>query len=308
MTTNIVPELSYLELLREIWGRVRKHIRKIAISSGVALVVSLLELHFTPLVYTANVMVAPSETISGSSPVSALSSLSALTGDKLGDTSQSFQPFLQFTQTLSSTTVADALTKRPWVMPSVFAGQWDSEKKHWRTPFGIQKVIKGMFKAVIGGPPRHDPNADDLSRQLNRMIKVEKFGRNPAYTISLSEKEPKLANDLLLAVWETNNEIIQNAAKDRFLTSTEYLKTRLNTETQIDRKSVLNQLLLQQEGGLMAAEAKGAYAAKIIMRPWITVSIANKVKSAIIAFILVFVIVFLALYMVGLEPSRKKIE
>lgn len=297
---------SYLDLIRKASDFARNNARALLVSAAVGLLMALLVAHLTPAQYKASVMVAAQESLSPHGNLGDLGDFAGLAGGLTGGTS--FQPFERFTQTIANDTAASAVAKQSWVLPTFFPDEWDGKTKSWHPRNGISAIAGSGIRLLLGLPGWHPPGPHDLRRKLDAKIGVEKFGRNPAYTISFLWKDPDVAARFLNLLLKTNDAIVQHDAQSRLGNTISYLEQRLETETEINRKNALNQLLLEQERSLMAAEADGPYAAKIIDQMSIVPVITKKIEFGLATFLLISTLIFLGFSLMRLvrraPPSR----
>jgi hypothetical protein len=303
---------SYWDLIRAVFIFIRSNSRSLLASAAVGLLLALLVAHFTPLQYRASVMVAAQEGLSSRSNLGSLGDIAGLTGDLAGGLP--FQPFERFTQTIANDTAADAVAKQDWVLPTFFPDQWDAHSNSWHPSRGIFSIARTGIGILFGLPQWHPPGAHDLRLKLDSNIGVEKFGRNPAYTISFLWKDPSVAARFLNLLLNTNDAIIQRDAQARLSSMIAYLEQRLKTEAEVNRRNTLNQLLLEQERSLMAAEAHGPYAAKIIDRMSIVPVATKKIEFGLATFLLISTLTFAGFnlkkisHRIGSDPSTSAPE
>lgn len=281
MFTSAPQTVSYIDLVHGAAAYLRNNMREIFLSLSIGLLMGLLVAHFTHPDYRAVVTVSAQEgiSVSGSglgnlSDLAGLASSAGVGGDSM--LSSSFQPFQRFTQTLTNDTVADKLVHQPWVLPAMFPQSWDQGTKSWRPSSWLTSFIYQLGHIVLGTRAWHPPDADDLQDLLDSHINVEKLGRYPAYTISLKWRDPEIARRILTLIMATNDNIIQMDAQTRLSGTVGYLQARLDTEVQVSRRNALNQILVEQERSLMAAESEHPYAAKIIDRMAVSMDIGHK--------------------------------
>lgn len=294
---------SFSDIARNVLVFIRTNARPILISLGFSLIVSLIITHFVPLKYQAAVMVSPQEGLSPTGSLGGLQGLASLASSSgassLGD-GVPFQPFLRFTQTITNDSVAQAIMKQPWVMPAMFPEQWDDKTRSWHPKYGPIAAIREAANFVLGLRPWHPPDAQDLQILLDKRVDVQKYGRNPAYTITFMDRDPENAAKMLSLLLSTNDAIIHSDARTRAAHMIDYLQGRLRDESMVNRRNVLDQLMLEQERALMASQAGGDYAAKTIDALTVTPSLIQK----LIAFGISFPILALACFF-GLRISRR---
>jgi hypothetical protein len=286
---------SYFNLLSNVGGYIWANLRPILISAAAALVLALTVGHFAPLQYRASVMVAAQEGLSSSGSLGGLQDLASLAGGDETSSGGSFQPFQRFTQTLTNDTVAGNLAREPGILPSLYPNEWDAQSGRWKRPGGIVNLIWQGMRAIVGLKPWYPPDEQDMQRFLERRVTVSKYGRNPAYTISLKWYDPNMAAHLLDLLLTANNTIIQHDAQARLHSTIQYLTHRLDTETQLSRRNALNRILLEQERLMMMAGAEGPYAAKIIDRMTVRPVFTIKIAAALVSFAVFFAMIFMAL-------------
>ena len=283
--------VSYADLAEEVLGYIRANRRLILVSLGVGLLVAFIVVHFTSLQYRASVTVAPQEGLSTKGGLGNLENLAGMAG---GMSVSSFDPLQRFTETLTNNTVASRLiSDAPWLLPTIFPSQWAADTKKWHPPAGILASVKRGVRAALGLEPWQPPGFNELQRVLERKVAVDKQGRYPIYRISLEWRDPATAAQLLNLLLKTNDSIIQHDAQTRLSNTVSYLQNRLRVESEVSRRNALNQLLLEQERSLMAAEVTGPYAANIIDRMSTTPVLINKIIFGAIAFALSFLAAYI---------------
>jgi hypothetical protein len=311
MTPSDIDAVSYRDLALEALSFVRINQRLLLVTAAVSLVAAVVVVHFLPLRYQASVMVAAQEGLSRSSSLGGLEDITGLAGSG-ALSSSSFQPLERFTQTLTNTTVAAEVIKKPWVLPTMFPREWDATSKTWHPPAGAGSEFRRIGNFLLGLPSWHPPGAQELSEKLNRYVNVSKFGRYPAYTVSFEWTNSTEATSILNLILKANDQIIQHDAQTRLRNTTAYLQKRLKAESDINRRTTLNQLLLEQERSLMAAEVNGPYAAKIIDRMSVVPTLTRKVIFGAATFFFIFagLLIFAKLWRNPLQkiPAKKHSE
>ena len=86
-------------------------------------------------------------------------------------------------------------------------------------------------------------------------------------TMSFNNRDPKFAADYLLKVITTTNDFVREQDHATARNMVDYVAHRIATNTNVEQRSALDSLLLQQERRLMMTEVSAPYAATILDGP-----------------------------------------
>jgi hypothetical protein len=219
--------------------------------------------------FIASVSVMPSQTdneTGGSGGGGTLGLLAGLTGGS--GSAASVPKYTQFMSALSSTSVAQRLDSRYGLVCRIFSDQCDQTTRQWRPRKGTGPWLRGLLAKLQGLPDPNGPRtAVDLAHYIGDAIVPQQNKTNSLITIAYVNSDPQFASRFLMLVFHTTNDYIKD--QDRIIQRqyVDYLSHRIATNTNVDQRSALDSLLLQEERKLMMTEVDVPYAATILDGP-----------------------------------------
>ncbi len=261
-------EISVRDLLLKIW---RGKWIVIAVSVViVALVVTWMKI--TSPLYSASMVIAPAQGASDGGLSGALSrfgGLASLAGVDL-PTDNAVSPFTEFTELITSSTLAQRLQERHGALQKVFEDSWDPEAGAWLPPAGPVAAIKGWIYDFFGMPAWSEPSAISLAEFLEEEIKIAEVQETGMMSVWFRHEDPQFALQLLRWIHEEGDAQIREHAKERTSRQIAYVEEKLRTVTTIEHRQLLVELLSSQEQRMMMIEVDLPYAARIIEAPRVT--------------------------------------
>jgi hypothetical protein len=205
----------------------------------------------------------------------------------------SIPKFTQFQLSLGSVGVAQALDKKYDMLCTIYRGLCDPKTHTWKERTGMQASFNAFLARVAGLP---DPNGPltvvDLAAFNAGAIVFTKDKTSGLVTMTFNNRDPKFAADYLLKVITTTNDFVRQQDHATARNMVDYVAHRIATNTNVEQRTALDGLLLQQERRLMMTEVNAPYAATILDGP--TVTPVNTVLKTILVNGLMFMVLGMA--------------
>ena len=242
----------------------------IVVAVAVAVVASVTAwMKFSAAKYTATMVVAPA-TDAGrgglSGVLSQYSGLASLAGIDL-PTGETVSPFVEFTELLTSVTIAERLQTKHDVMQSVFDRYWDATNKRWVAPSDPVARLKGIVRDFFDMPPWIPPSTTALAEYLARKVSVSQVANTGMQRVEFVHKNPAFAVQLLKWMIEEGDSLIRQEAYERTSRQIKYIENKLETVVVAEHRQSLVQLLSDQEQQMMMIQVDLPYAARLVVPP-----------------------------------------
>lgn len=281
-STAVVPLVG---LIGTVWRRRWL----VGIVTAVTLVVSLLLLVIMPPSYDGRMVIAPviAEQNNLASKLGGLASLSSAIGLNLNGANDEFEKFQLL---LTSSIVAQRLEQYhgDQVRRALFPDQWDAATGRWHEPGGPRAVIGRTLRQVFGLPSWVPPTANALAKVLARRVHVNRVPESDLIEVTFSDRNPQFAHDLLLWLYSAADRELRDATLASAGTERDYVNEKLKTETEVEDRQALVEVLFQLEQKIMMAHAAGSYAAMLVDGP----SVSDMPDSPKPAWFIVFGVLF----------------
>lgn len=259
--------ISIADVTAQIWSG-----RLIVVAALVfGLFYGLYQAHRAGPLYMASVEILPAESDSGGGGggSGAIGLLSSLAGGGAGG--GAIPKFTQFQFAISSVGVAQMLDKKYDMVCVMYRGRCDRKTHTWKPRTGMDAAFSAFLAKVAGLPDPNGPNTVvDLARYNFSAISITKDKTSGLVTLSYYNSDPKLAADYLLKVMDTTNNYVREQDRATARNMVDYVAHRVATNTNVEQRTALDSLLLQQERRLMMTEISAPYAATILDGPTVT--------------------------------------
>ncbi len=279
--------ISISDVMQQVWSG-----RLIVVAALIfGLFCGIYGAHRAGPLYLASVEVLPAEGDGGGSGGGggAIGMLASLAGGGGG----SVPKFTQFQIAIGSVGVAQMLDDKYDMVCVMYRGRCDRKTHTWRPRTGFDAAVAAFLARVAGLPDPNGPNTVvDLAQYNFSGIAITKDKTSGLVTLSYYNRDPKFASDYLLKVLDTTNNYVREQDRATARNMVDYVAHRVATNTNVEQRTALDSLLLQQERRLMMTEVSAPYAAIILDGP--TVTPVNTVLQTI----LLNGILFMALGMV----------
>jgi uncharacterized protein involved in exopolysaccharide biosynthesis len=289
--------ISIADVTRQVWSG-----RLIVVAALVlGLLYGLYLAHRAGPQYMAAMSVMPAQSdTDGGGGGGAIGMLASLAG---GSGSQ-VPKFTQFLFTIGSVGVAQRLDHQYDMVCIINRGLCDPKTHIWRRRTGMNAAFNAFLARVAGLP---DPNGAltvvDLAQYNSGAVAVTKDKTSGLVTLSYYNRDPKFAADYLGKIVRTTNDYIREQDHAAMRNMVDYVSHRIATNTNIDQRTALDSLLLQQERRLMMTEVDAPYAATILDGPVVTP--LNTVLRTTLLNGFLFLLIGLAIVLFrGLIPQR----
>ena len=238
-----------------------------------------------PAQYVATMRVSPAESDIGGA--TAGGGGAGLLADLTGSMGTMKVPkFTQFTLSLSSTGVADLLIKRHDMLCRVYKGECDAATHTWRARTGWRESISS-FLAWLGHLP--DPNAGrtdiDLANYIRDSVRLDQPKQSAIATLTFVNRDPKFAADFISKVTQATDDYIKQQSREIQRRYVDYLTASAARTLNVEQRTAIDALLLQNERQLMLTEVNVPYAAQIMDGPTVVPIYGASRTLAVAAFI-----------------------
>lgn len=180
---------------------------------------------------------------------------------------------------LKSNTIKEKMIERYNLLPVLFYGRWDEEKKEWKREIkgGIRlnpfRLISNMAEAIK--PEKGASNPGDIRiptmwdglRALNSIIKINNNVKENTISVSAEFHDPEIAVKMVNYLLETITDHMSSDAKRVANNKKRYLEDLLRTTADPLIRQKIYGLISQQIETAMMSELKEDFAFKVIDPP-----------------------------------------
>lgn len=272
MSTEFADQqnIDLFALMKGIWQR------RVLIAASFAgfVVLAIIYLHGATYVYTAQLLVTPTQTslsrnLGGG--LGALSGLASLSGIdmNLGGGAPDFQLYIE---SLHSHDVASRLLNDKDLMKVVFRGEIDPSTGKWVQPPNRFVAIKNIIKRVLGIPiyPWQPPDATSLQEYLKAAIRIRQDPKTPVVIVETRHVDPQFAIRFLQAVNKTADARLRENALSRADQYIAYLTDQLSKVSVTEHRLALANALSEQEKTRMMSNSTTPFAAEPFGQPFVS--------------------------------------
>ncbi len=261
-------EINLLDALRVVWRR-RAFIAVFTLAC--ALGAAMITLFMTDL-YRASAILTPvnaKEKIGGE-----LSLIAQQIGGLSGITLPSSGSSSEIVSLLNSNILKEKVIKDYDLLPVLFPGQWDREKKAWKVPdksffrpSAISGFLTGSYRSAESPANAQGPTVWDGIRRLDEITKVNANAKDNTITLTVEFHDPVLAAKLAEHFLTALTLHMSGEAKRVAEVNRRYLVEQLGSSADpIIRQKIYN-LIAQQVEVFMMSEVKENFAFKVIDPP-----------------------------------------
>jgi uncharacterized protein involved in exopolysaccharide biosynthesis len=250
--------------LREMLSTIRSRWPIIVGTAAVFFLMATYYLHTTPYSYTAALRVSSAQASTARPGLGSLGGLAAIAGVGGGVAGESATPFKLYVEGLTSREIATRLSRNPELMRVIFKSEWDSGTGRWREPRGPLRSIKeGVFN-VLGIPiyAWEPPGPARMQEFLGNNILVDQNVKTPLVTILFDWTDPVFAVKFLTALHEADDNFVREQARARTESNVAYLRSKVETTSLAEYRSVLFNAIADQAQQMMLVNASAPYAAE----------------------------------------------
>lgn len=256
------PGASLYDVLSALW-RAKWFI---AVFIVVAVAAAVVALHFATPKYTAKMVVAPVSNGlgTGGGPVGgAAAAVNVLGLNFLG--AKAATPFDKFQATVRSVGFARVLQERLGLLQKIYADYWDARNQRWKPPVrkGFLRESIDRLKAYLNLPVWVEPDERLLAKYLGN-IRFDPYETLPLFVISLEDKDPQFALDVLRAVYNEADAYVRTERARQVRDQLDYIRARLRSVTVAEYRQTLLAIISQKERELMILEANLPFAVEVI--------------------------------------------
>ncbi|PKN17319.1 MAG: hypothetical protein CVU71_16180 [Deltaproteobacteria bacterium HGW-Deltaproteobacteria-6] len=238
-----------------IWKR-----RKMIGSMMVAAVVTMIILSFLMTdIYQAKAVISPVTGRDSGTNTAGLSALAQQLGGFPGVPSSSQANASEIVSLLNSNILRRKIIEQYNLMPLLFYGQWDQERRIWKQEYSVLGMKPFKFIKI--------PDIWDALRLLEENVKINRNIKDNTITVTVDFHDPKLAALIADYYLVTLTNYMSSEVKRVAATNRQYLEEQLGSTTDPFIKQKTYNLIAQQIENGMMAEVKENFAFKIIDPP-----------------------------------------
>ena len=260
------PGIDVGRIIQQLWaGRLT-----IAVTTALALLVTIVYLHTVDFAYSANLTLVPTQSQQQSGGLgNQVGSLASLAGINLGS-AQGSSPFIIYPNTLTSRAVADEIIRRdPAVMRRIYRYAWNDRAGRWEKPESLRGNVSKIVKPLLGMPVTQwaPPSGADLQAYIAQSVQFAQDPKKPVLTLSYFNSDPQFAGYFLRLVHSATDDVLRHMTLARANDYARYLYQRLPMTQGNDMRQILVQSLSQQETTIMRGRSKTPFAAQPLGPP-----------------------------------------
>ncbi len=261
-------EITLRDLFLKVWRS------KWVILATMAVAVGLVSVWMktTEPLYTASMLVAPAGATSGGGLGSRLSQyggLASLAGIEL-PSAETVSPFDQFSEVVTSVTVAKRLQDKYGVLQKLFERTWDAGNMRWVPPEGPVATAKGWMRGFFNLPSWTPPSTKSLAEYLGDKLGISEIAKTGMRRITFQHEDSEFAVQLLRWIHEESDQLIREETQERTTRQIEYIERKLATVRITEHRQSLTLLLSDQEKQMMMTQVDLPFAARIIDPPTVS--------------------------------------
>lgn len=225
----------------------------------VGLAVGLVAVALTQPQYTARLRIAPVEAVPDDGRLRRLAAL--LPGAIDGSTSS----MPEFLTLVRSERLARELDSRYGLRERIFP--FDPARNRFLEPDRLIDTLRYAIREALGLPGWSPPTAANLADYLQDRVVVEPAAEHGVYELRFSHPDPGFAADLLLWLYQGADTLVREGQRLRTDRYVEFLTDRLQAEQNVEIRTALRSLLLQQMQNRMLTHVDVPFAAKLLDGP-----------------------------------------
>jgi hypothetical protein len=215
--------------------------------------------------YTAAMRISPAESDTSLGGGGASGLLAGLTG---GSGTVALPKFTQFMLSKSSTGVARDLDRKYDLLCRIFAGDCNLLTHQWKERTGIRETFNGMLARLASLPNPNGPRTiDDLAEYVGGAVIFTENKNNSLVLASYTNSKPEFAAMFLTAVVKSTNDYVRARSRETQKRYVEYLSVSAAHTANVEQRTAIDALLLQEERQLMMTEVDVPYAAQVLDGP-----------------------------------------
>ena len=198
--------------------------------------------------------------------------------------------FTQFLIAIGSVEVARDLDRKYDLLCRIYHDDCDQVTHQWKERTGIKEWFNGMLARLAGLPDPNGPRTiQDLATYISNEVIAEENKKNSMVYLRYKNRKPEIAAQILAAVFKAANDYIRVQGHETQKRYVDYLTNSAIKTTNVEQRTAIDNLLLQEERQLMMTEVDAPYAAKALEGPTVT-PVNDALKTIVIGGILGFVL------------------
>lgn len=273
-------------------------------------------LHNSTYRYSASLTLTPADQSGsgGSKAAGGLSSLGSLVGLNLSGGQGS--AFALYSEAITSSPVAEELSRDPVIMHEIFKPLWDAKTNRWaiKQPSEFRKGVKSL----LGMPnrPWMPPTAADLQQYIEQNVKVDEDLKKNLVKLIYKYEDPKFAAYFLQALNTKSDAFLRARSLARSSIYVQYLDRRLREVQVAEYRQALSEALGAYEKTVMMASSRASFAADPFGEVQVSVGPTSPNPKMVLvlsvvmglAFWIFYVLILKAIWRALRSPARDEIE
>ena len=224
----------------------------VASSIFAAVCVGIIIVRLSPPTYQVTMTVAPVEAFGGA-PLVGTRDFQGSIGSLLSSRSEPESIDL-YKSLLTSVSVLKRTDVSWHILRKYFRDEYDLKKHSWRRPQGIFFDAKSALYRMMRLRPWYPPSLLQLQTELRDNITFRQSPGSPLLTISLLDRRPKFAAELLAHLDSESNEVMRLRLMQQSYQQVTYLSRLIATTSDVAQRASLLSLLQTSERNLALAQ------------------------------------------------------
>ena len=228
--------------------------------NAVLLVLGFLTAAASDPVYTIELTMLPKTDIS--QDTFATNPLAKILVNRGGD-----DKIVQFMYMAKSHTIAELFDRQHGALKKIFGRLWDVDNDSWKQPRGASARIKGMLNSLVGLPSFRAPDSETLKDYLRQEVDIAPVKDTPFWKMRIRHTDPELGVWILTHLFEVTDNYLRDQEKRRLQGQIEYLRERSSQVSEVEYRTFLSTLMLQQEQKLLTIRPDQSFIAALVDPP-----------------------------------------
>jgi hypothetical protein len=261
----------FLDALRFLWGA-----RGDVFAGFVVFLVlaTLFLLVVNPSYEASMVLAPPNVALSSSNSQAGFGSGSGGSGltDLLGlkGAQEGPSPYDKFVLMLPGRELAVKLSDDPVIMHTIFASDWDKDRKVWTRGGGMSSAIRDFVGWMFGRGGWSPPGPDELSNYIQGAVLVKPSDQHDVTLLTYRNHDAKFARYFLEQLVLTADGVIRDGDRRRYENYQGYLSEQIAQASAVDLRQSLIALYASVTQHIMLVSGNMTYAVDILDGPRVT--------------------------------------
>jgi hypothetical protein len=163
-----------------------------------------------------------------------------------------------------SLALANRLQERHGLFHEIFKASWNVEDQQWIAPSGWRFELRQKVNRFLRLGTWTEPNIESLAQFIGGTVDIKGIPNTSAKRLRLLHHDAEFGRSLLSKVVREADSLLRDRDKIANHDDREYLRKRLEFESNSNSRSVLLSMLEQQEQAGMLLDREGFYVVRLI--------------------------------------------